>query len=168
MFAIVGVCEKIGLFNKTNQKKLENEEWLNTDSLIAFSSIKQTSFLSLWQKAEVVPKQKELCSHCSFWPPTKAPLEKHSPWNYQTTSPPRLRRPTETSGPNTSCPSPERLSNSMNTLRAGTLGETRPSYSASSEPKLFIHTHSREENETGRHAALTGYFQWGVVAHCFS
>lgn len=128
----------------------------------------KTSYLSLWQKAEAGLKQKGLCSHCSSWPPTMGPLEKHSPWNDQATSPPRLRRPTETAGPNTSCPSPERLSNSMNTLSTETLKETGACYSAASKPNSSIHNHTGGEEEIRRHAALTGYFQGGVVAYCLS
>lgn len=63
------------------------DDWTQMQWLHSFQY--KTSYLSLWPKAEVVPKQKRLCSHCSFWPPTKGPLEKHSPWNYQTTSPPK-------------------------------------------------------------------------------
>ncbi len=114
----------------------------------------KTSNLSLWQKAEAGPKQKGLCSHCSSWPPTKGPLEKHSPWNDQATSPPRLRRPTETAGPNTSCPSPKRLSNSMNTLSTETLEETGACYSAASKPKLF-HSHPHQRRRRHRKTCCT-------------
>lgn len=102
----------------------------------------KTPYLSVWQKAEAGAKHKGLCSHCSPWPPTKGPLQRHSPWNDQATSPPRLHRSTETAGPNTSCPSPKRLSNSVNTLNIDTLEETGACYSAASKPKLF-HSHPR-------------------------
>lgn len=126
-------------------------------------------YLTLWQKSQAGPKQKRLCTHCSSWPPTKGPLEEHSPWNDQATSPPRLCRPAEAAGPNTSCPSPERLSNSMNTLNTESLGETGARYSTASKPKLMhSRPHSRAKEEIGRHAALTGYFEWGIVAHCLS
>lgn len=54
----------------------------------------------------------------------------------------------------------------MNTFSSETLEGTGDCYSAASEPKLL---HSRgQEEEIGRHAARTGYFQRGIVAHGFS
>lgn len=59
----------------------------------------------------------------------------------------------------------------MNTLSAETQEETGACYSATSEPKL-LYSHPTPESgvgvKVGRHAALTGYFQRGVVAHCLS
>lgn len=112
--------------------KLFIKRWLNEMQWLHSFRYKNLVSISLTKKTEAGPKQKGLCSHCSSWPPTKGPLEKHSPWNDQATSPPRLCRPTGTAGPNTSCPSPKRLSNSLNTLITETVEETGACYSAAS------------------------------------
>lgn len=56
----------------------------------------------------------------------------------------------------------------MNTLSTETVKETGACYSAASNSSIHTHTGGKEEEETGRHAALTGYFQRGVVAHRLS
>lgn len=57
----------------------------------------------------------------------------------------------------------------MNTLRAETVDETGACYSALSETRsLYSHSTAEREKETRRRAALTCYFQRGIVAHCLS
>lgn len=73
-----------------------------------------------------------------------------------------LQRP---AGPSTSCPSPKRLSNSLSTLSIETLEEARNRRTILTSQLLAHHTTTREE-EIAMYAALTGYFQRGVVAHC--
>lgn len=107
----------------------------------------KTLYQSLWQKAEVGPKQEGLCSHCSSWPPTKGPLQKHSPWKDQATSPPKVLQVYRDRWAKHILPISWEITHFSEHISIGTLEETRTCNSTTPNANVFIHIHTKGEKK---------------------